>query len=100
MSLEKASYIRPPATGNDNDVVLSTSSSAAIAHLCKDSEEWITFTSDVAFNFRAGLSTVADPSAVYPFPAGMYSFAPRAGTETHFKVRATSAGSFKWWRSS
>lgn len=100
MSLEKAAYMRPPATGNANALVMSTTASAAIAHACVDSEEWVTFTCDVAFNILFGISTVADPGTVYPFPAGTYSFSPRRGTETHFKVRATAAGAGMWWLSS
>lgn len=99
MSLETAAYVRPPTTGNDNDVAVSTTSSAAIAHNCKDSEEWITITCAVAFNIKFGTSALADPSAVYPYPAGSYSFSPKA-KDTHFKIRGSAAGDSKWWRSS
>lgn len=99
MSLEKAAYMRPPTTGNDNDVAVSTTSSAAIAHNAVDSEEFVTITCDVAFNIKFGTSAVADPSAVYPFPPGCYSFPPKKN-HTHFKIRATTAGASKWWLSS
>ncbi len=98
MALEPAVYVAPPSTGNDNDVAVSTTSSDATATgLGDNAEGMITITCDVAFNVKFGTSAVADPSAVYPFPAGAYSFTP--GKHTHFKLRATSAGNAKWWKS-
>lgn len=101
MALEPAVYVAPPSTDNDNDVAVSTTSSAAIAHgLGDNADGLITIVCSVAFNIKFGDANVADPSAVYPFPAGAYSVNPSiARKHTHFKIRGSAAGASKWWKS-
>jgi hypothetical protein len=101
MSLEPAVYPAPPGTGNDNDVAVSTTSSSAIPHLLgANSDGMVTIACSVAFNIKFGKSDLADPGAVYPFPAGVYSFNPSLTRgQTHFKIRGSAAGASKWWLS-
>ncbi len=85
--------------GADTEVAVSTTALAATAMPTTKPDAMVSFICTVAFNVYFGTAAVGEPSVNYYFAANtLYSF--NSGPDmTHFRVKATSAGSLKYWKS-
>jgi hypothetical protein len=97
--LIQAAYIVPPVDATE-DAVSTTSTAAVDGALTGGPEVFYSFICTQAFNIEFGTASVGQPSANYMFAAGaLYSFAISPDV-TNFRIRATAAGTVKWWKSS
>lgn len=102
---EKAARMRPPSTGNANnvDLVAATATNAIATGLGNFPDFWITIVVNQPHNIIFGASGVAAPASKYVFPAGYvhsYELEPGAGDNTHFRVIAEGTAEMLWWVSS
>ena len=103
-AVENGTRVRPPSTGNANnvDLVAATATAAIATGLGAFSDFWISIVVNQPHNILFGDSDVAAPASKYVFPAGYvhnYELDPGAGDNTHFRVIASATAEMLWWAS-
>ena len=95
--LIQGAMVAPP--NGATEVAVSTTALSATAMPSTKPDAMVSFICTMTFNIDTGTSTVGEPSANYYFAANtLYSFNCGPG-DTHFRVKASAAGSLKYWRS-
>lgn len=95
--LIQGAMVAPP--NGASELSVSTTAIAATAVPTTKPDAMWSIISTVAFNLEVGLSSVGEPSTSYYFAAGVIYSWNGGPADTHFRVKATAAGSIKYWKS-